>query len=162
MKLQQCRRTLYDLKEMEEFHVNNTPKQWPKDTFPLWASNSYLHVMILSNSLCNCLCHVCWGQSTGRCRSTAHGYLCIHLTYDSESGAELHSSLQQVSIILTDQWYDPEETRALFKIHGGAQNVIAFSSLEDSWFRRQIDLAPNQFSINIKKKKMVKTVYFYW
>lgn len=160
MKLQQCRRTLYDLKKMEEFHENTTPKQRPEDTFLLWASDSYLHVMILSNSLCNYLCHACWGQSTPKFRSTAHR--CRHLIYDSKSGAELHPlSLQQVSIILTDQWYDPEETWAAFKNHGGVQNVIAFSSLENPWYRWQIHLAPNQFSINIKTILM-KTVYFYF
>lgn len=143
-------------------HVNIAAKQWLKDTFPSWASNSYLHVMILSNSLCNYLCHVSWGQSAGRFRSTAHRYLCRHLISDSESGAELHLlSHQQVSIILTEQQYGPEETWALFKIHGDIQNVIAFSSLENPWLRCQIDPAPNQLSINIKKIFM-KTDYFYF
>lgn len=143
---------------MEKLRVNMATKQWPEDTFLLWDSDSHLHVMILSNSLCNYLCHACWGQSTGWCRSTAQRYLCRHLICDSESGAELHPlSLQQVSVILTDRWYDPGETGALFTNHGG---VIAFISLENLSYRCQKDLALNQFSINIIAIWM-KTVYFY-
>lgn len=43
---------------MEKLHANITAKQWPKCTFPVWDSTSYLHVVIMSSNTGGCLCHV--------------------------------------------------------------------------------------------------------
>lgn len=43
---------------MEKLHANITAKQWPKCTFPVWDSTSYLHVVIMSSNTGDCLCHV--------------------------------------------------------------------------------------------------------
>lgn len=58
MKLEPCRRILYDLREMEELHANITAKQWPKCTFPVWDSTSYLHIVTMSSNICDHLCRV--------------------------------------------------------------------------------------------------------